>query len=456
MPAALHEITKRIMANVVLIGLASAVLTLAACGSSSQRHPPRKQIRFWHMWTAEWKVVIDRYVKNFNNSQDEYEVVALSIPASGGANTKFLLGVAGGDPPDVMAQWNQIIPAWGSKGLLVPLDSLMTAEEWKQYQKTTYPIAQKIGTFRGHLYGVTTGVNAWACYYHPRQLREAGLDPDHFPNTLEQLTQWAERLNRFDKQGHLTHMGFLPTTLQMFVNLYGGGFWDAQEQQLLFATPKNVDALDYLTQYHRKYGFDEVLRFTSGLSTTGSSSGTDWPFISGAFSIALDGQWRVKQLADVAPDVEYRVAPLPAPAAGREKGGYGSGNFMIIPKGAKQVQGAWKFIRYVSGLQDPEVAGEICSWGGWLPLNDYVANSKKFQEYLAKNPAFRTFVDIVHSPNIEPIPPVPFQDYLYTRIAACEDAAVVRGMLSPKQALERLEDEMNREIKRRKALGYEE
>lgn len=442
----------------VLLGLLllAGVVAAATYGSPRRKYPERKQVRYWHMWTAEWKVVVERYVDWFNRSQDEYEVVPLSIPQSGGANAKFMLGVAGGDPPDVMSQWFNIIPAWASKGLLTPLDSLMSPEEWAQFQQRTYPIALKLGVYKDHLYGLTTGVNARACYYHPSHLRAAGLDPDNFPKTLEELTEWGARLDRVDKKGRLVRVGFLPNVLMGFAPLFGGGFWDAGQQRLTLNTPQNLRALEYLTQLRRKHGFDEVIRFNSGLSTTGSNSGTDWPFISGAFSIVVDGQWRVKQLADLAPDLEYGVAFLPAPAGGVPGAGWGTGNYMIIPKGAQEVEGAWKFMRFVSGMDDPSVSAEICTWGGWLPLNDRVANTAIFQKYLEDNPHFRTFVEVIRSPNLQPAPPVPFQDYLVKRVQAAEDASIIRGTLTPQQSLERLENEMAREMQRRKALGYEE
>jgi len=84
-------------------------------------HHSRKKVRFWHMWTAEWKDVVDKIVDRFNKSQTEYEVEALSVP-NPGADSKFILGVMGGDPPDVMAQWSPIIPPWADDHLLRPLD----------------------------------------------------------------------------------------------------------------------------------------------------------------------------------------------------------------------------------------------------------------------------------------------------------------------------------------------
>ena len=60
----------------------------------------------------------------------------------------------------------------------------------------------------------------------------------------------------------------------------------------------------------KRLGLDRVIRFQSGLS---SDSGASWPFISGTYSVTLDGEWRVEQMRRYAPGLEYRTTPLPPP-----------------------------------------------------------------------------------------------------------------------------------------------
>jgi multiple sugar transport system substrate-binding protein len=158
------------------------------------------------MWTAEWKAVVERIVDRFNESQVLYEVVPLSVPGTA-ADSKFLLSVAGGDPPDVMAQWNQVIPKWADSGLLIPLNDLMSPEEWKEIQRTTYPAALKIGMYKGNLYGVTTGLDIYACYCRLADLRDAGLDPNQFPETLEELVHWGSYCTSSRRRGTLPGSG---------------------------------------------------------------------------------------------------------------------------------------------------------------------------------------------------------------------------------------------------------
>ena len=452
----------------IVIAVAGLLFSWAVSGPPRRKYPERIPVRFWHMWTAEWKGVVEDICDRFNESQDEYEVVPLSVPGHA-ADSKFLLAVAGGDPPDCMAQWNPVIPKWAENKLLVPLDTLMSEEEWADFKATAYPVARKIGMFEGHLYGVTTGLNIWAMFYRMDHLKEAGLlapgMPEritslddlrrvqaYLPKTLEALDEWGRMLHRYD-DGLLSRIGFIPQWIYMYAPRFGGGFYDREAGRLTLNTPANLRAMTYLTDRRAELGFDKVVRFESSLTTT---FGADWPFITGKYAITSDGQWRVVQLKRFAPELSYVTAPAPVPAeGGRENAGWSNGNFMVIPVGAGCPEGAWEFIKFWSGLAEPERAAEFYTWGGWLPLNTRVADSPIYRKYVEEHPTFQTFLDILPSPNIEPTPPVPYQVYLLDRIKATDESAM-RGTLSPAKALDRLKAEIAAEVERRKEFGYAE
>ena len=410
---------------------------------------PRKVVRFWHMWTAEWKTKVDMVVDRFNRSQDEYEVEALSVP-SAGADSKFLLGVMGGDPPDVMAQWNPVIPAWADAGLIVPLDSLMSPQERATFDREAYPVVKKIGTYRGRLYGMSIGVNMTALYYRPDELRKAGIDPKEAFRSLESLDEAGKRLDRFAKGHRLERLGWMPGGIRMFAPLFGGSFYDETAGRLAIDTPANRKGLAYLVESRKRLGFDEVTRFNAGVDTTSSSA--SWPFITGAYAITAAGQWYVKQIADYAPGLQYATAPVPPPRGGVRAAGASGGNFMIVPRGAKEPKGAWAFIRFWSGLERPERAAEFYTWGGWLPLTPAVAKAPIYRAYIREHPQFGTFVDLMESDAMQVLPPVPYQTFLNDEIGKTEDAAL-RGTLSPAAALRELQGKVDAELRRRKALG---
>ena len=199
-------------------------------------------------------------------------------------------------------------------------------------------------------------------------------------------------------------------------------------------------------------GEDRVRRFNSGLK---SQNGASWPFIDGSFSVALDGEWRVLQLAKFAPTLSYRIAPLPPPAGGKPLASFSTTGFLTIPAGAKHAEGAWAFIKFWSGLDHPEQAAKYNVSFGWLPSSARMAQSPDYQAFLHQYPQYKTFVDLAASPNIITTPPVPYQLFLMDRISAVDDLAS-RGTLTPAQALEKLKSDTDKELQRRKELGYDQ
>ena len=531
-----------VLLAMLLVGAACLVLSFAVSAPSRRKYPDRIEVRMWHMWTAEWKDVVDKIVDRFNESQDKYELVALSIPGPA-ANAKFLLAVAGDDPPDCMAQWFPVIPKWADSDLLLPLNELMTDREWANFKANAYPIAKKIGIYKGNLYGVTTGLNIWACYYRMDHLypvlepvesgfigaadrlyrlalklaplskpataeQQAGFHKaldwlqrrvqrlvpldrlmareerasfhetaypvvhsiaihnrklhgiitglsilrglNFPPKTLEKLCALGRKLNRF-KDGDLTRLGFLPRWWAHYVPGFGGAFcdWQGDSSKLTLDRPENLAALKFLVERRKELGFDNIQRFQSGLQ---QGFAGEWPFISGQYSVLADGQWKIVQLTDYAPEVWYGTAPIPPPAGGKAGFGWSNGNFMIIPKNAKCPAGAWEFIKFWSGLAEPERAAEFYTWGGWLPLSPAIAKAPAYRRYVRQRPQFQTFLDMIPSENIHPTPPVAYQDYLFDRIGQADDSAM-RSILTPKEALGRLIREIEIERKRRRETG---
>ena len=443
----------RWLAVLALIFLAVLVLVsrarLIASGRPKGLHS-RIPVTYWHMWSGQWQPTMEKVVAEFNASQDKYEVIPLQVPYAQ-ADSKFLMSVAGGDPPDVMAQWTQAISTWSQDGVLQPLETRMTPAERHYFQHETYPVVHENGWHKGHLYGLVLGVDVYACYYRPDQFRQAGLDPDQFPATLEALTALGRKLDQTDGTGRFTRLGFLPQGFTNYAPAFGGGFYDPATGKVLLDTAPNRRAMSYLVDTSTKLGLDRVRRFNSGLK---SQNGADWPFIDGSFSVALDGEWRVLQLAQYAPELDYRVAPLPPPAGGKPLASFSNTGFLTIPSGAKHSEGAWEFIKFWSGLDHPERAAKYTAWFGWLPSSPRMAQSPDYQSFLHRYPRYKTFVTLAASPNLVTTPPVPYQLFLLDRISTVDDLAA-RGALSPAQALLKLERDTARERARRKELGYE-
>jgi len=439
-----------------LLWFAAIVVTgvvFASGHSTPRKFPERKLVRFWHRWQGDWEKQVQKIVDSFNASQDKYEVVPVSVPGSG-ADAKFILGVIGGDPPDLMSMGSGAVPNMAANGFLTPLETLMTPAEKVAFFDKSYPAIRDIGMYRGRCYGMTIGADLMALYVNAQHLRDAGFDPDKFPKTLEEVEAMGMKLNKYDAQGHLTRLGFLLSDVGYISHNFGGGFYVHEDGKLELNTPQNLRALEAIVNYRKKLGFENVLRFQAGLNDIEGAA--SWAFMHGDLSITYDGQWRVEELRKFKPDLDYRVYPVPPPAkGGTPLGGLVGGNYMIVPISAKQKAGAWEFLKFWGGLDNPDRAATFYNMGGWLPYSPAVAKSPTFQKWLKGDKEFQAFLDILASPNCKPPPAIANLQFLVDLIAKAEDQAT-EGAKTPKVALEELESKFKEETAKRRALGYDE
>jgi multiple sugar transport system substrate-binding protein len=435
---------RRLFAVALLI--TAVCLTAAGCVEEHrQATDGRVEVVYWHMWTGEWQEVVDRVVRRFNASQDRIRVRALVVPDRD-ASTKLLLSVVGGEPPDLMTQWNQVIPAWAHKHALVPLDTLMESGEYEEFHRWLYPAARQIGTYEGHFYGLSLSLNAFGLLMNARMMREAGLDPDRPPRTTDELVEYAHRMFKDDRRGKLDRVGFMfkQMDIQQWATVFGGEFYDPERRKITANDPRIVQALEWMLDYSRQYDVNKLVSFEAGLAQT---IGATYPFIGQKFAMLVDGQWRVEDMRKFAPEMEYRAAPIPYPTGGREKACWMNGNFMVIPRGAKHPREALEFAKYWAGWKHPEVGAEIATWGGWIPCAPALTKMLVYEEYLRQNPHFRTFLDVAASPNVRVTPVIPVQAFYWDRLKAGEEAAM-RLRMSPQAALDQVTRETQAELDR--------
>ncbi len=424
----------------------AVIAVLAPPAPSVQRFPKRERVVFWHMWGNEYQPVVETIARRFNASQTRYEVVPLYVPADG-AMTKFLLSASGGKAPDLVSQWNPVLGTWSDRGLVLPLDTVMTPAEAARYRREAYPIMKDHATYRGRLMAMIAGVDVTAVYYRLDQLKEVGVDADHLPKTMEELMALARRLDRRDASGRLRRVGFLPSSWKALAPTFGGDF--GTSERTTFDTPANRRAAEFVVANQRRLGFENVSRF---MASQAADTGMTIPLIAGNLSIMLDGQWRVKQADDVAPNLPYAVAPVPPPAGGRANASMTDPNYLMIPRASSCPQGAWAFMKFWIGMDDAEAGGRNTSDMGWLPYCDRVARSKAYQAYLRRYPRYRTFVDLVSSPNLQKFPVTALQSFVTTEIGKAEESTG-RGTLAPVAALQGLDRTLADETARQRRLG---
>ncbi len=431
------------IAGILSIALAGLLLKPAP---QTEFYPNREKVIFWHMWSGEWQPIVESACQRFNKSQTKYEIIPLAIPPTG-ADTKFLLTAAGGKAPDLVSQWMPVKGAWTDKGLLTPIEEVMTPQEKTRFLAEAYPIIKKQSYEDGKIMAAVASIDVYALYVRTDQLKAAGYSLSDIPKTLEKFIVWSRKFDKKNNEGGLSRIGFLPQYGDRYVALFQGNFGTDQNPEL--DNPINRKAFTFVSEQNKIIGYDKVQRF---ISSQAADAGINAPLLVGNFTMILDGQWRVKQAKDFAPNLDYAVVPMPNPEGIPGPASMTSANYLMIPKAAQNKKGAWEFIKFWIGFDDPEAGAQNMAEMGWLPYSEKVANSKTYQKYLKDYPEFATFVDLMKSPYLATPPSGPFQAFVSDQLWKV-DESVTRGNETATLALEKAQKAIDIEIQRQRKLG---
>lgn len=342
---------RRFLGSMAVGGLAAP--WLSGCIRTA---PPdgRLHLQYWEKFERFEGEAVRRVVDAFNRRQDELKVHYVS--SSGGGDRKVLLAIAGGDAPDLAGLWDFNVVPHAERGALHPLNAYLERDgippdHW-------VPVYRDICTHDGRMWAVPTTPTTVALHWNKALFREAGLDPDRPPQTLEELDGFSEQLTRYDDEGNILQMGFMPhdPVQSWFVWAYGlwfgGTLYD--DGRITANHPRNVEAFDWLQSYTLKYGLRPLQRFSSGFGNFASPQN---PFFSGKLAITIQGVWLHNYISQYAPGMEYGVAPWPIVPGGPEEFTIASCDILAIPAGLPQYRAdaAWEYVKYALSQEGMEM-----------------------------------------------------------------------------------------------------
>ncbi|MCX7847951.1 MAG: extracellular solute-binding protein [bacterium] len=389
---------------------------------------------------------------------------------------RFLCGVAGGMPPDVIKFDRYAISEWASRGAFASLNEFLEADARATnlpYRVSTNTIirpALEEATYQGKLYGIPESADVRILYYNRDILVREGFVDEHGnarpPRTWEELEDYAVRLTRRDRQGRITRLGFAPNVGNSWLYLYawqnGGEFMSPDGRTCTMNSPAVAEALAYMTRvYDRLGGAREVYAFQS----TFQANELD-PFLTGKLVMKIDGDWFLQTIATYTPHLNFGSAPAPMPAARLAAGHppitWLGGWCLAIPATARNKEGAWKMIRWLCSLEAAkiklaEAAENSASQGRvFLPRMgcDTALNQFMFQEYVLRNPnistdvknAFRLCLEMLPEARYRPVTPV--GQLLWNQHIAAFENAVYHKHPTPQAALDEATRVVQKELDR--------
>jgi multiple sugar transport system substrate-binding protein len=417
---------------VVMVAACVPVTAPTAPGEGQAATGEAVTLEFWCSLSGDaWQQLIDA----FNEAHPDIEAVYTFTPSvtTPGTNPKFLAATLGGNPPDVFLHDGSSYAASMYLNAFEQIDALAEADGITSdlYWDAFWP---KV-VWRDHLYGLPFDTDARALYWNKALFAEAGLSEP--PKTVAELDAMAEQLTKGTREAGYEQLGFIPWADNFRVTGWGwsrgANYWDEGTEQIHMNGPEIVAGLEWEGAYAQKYGIEELTSFTQAIA----GETTD-PFVTGNVAMMVTGDWELGTIERYAPDMEYGVAPVPVPD-GLEFMTWSGGFVNGIPRGAKQIEASWEFLKYMGG-KDAQLMYAL--------LTRHMCTHIEAQtEFLAQDPAHQVFSDLMPNTIIEPVIP----EWALVEDCVPQEQDVIYGRKTAQQALDELDAKVQEAIDRRLA-----
>lgn len=428
--------------------LAAAVLALAIAATAPAY--AKTQVSWWHAMTGANNEVVEKIAKDFNASQQDYEL----LPVFKGTYPETLnAGIAAfraGQPPDIMQVFDVGTGVMmNAEGAVKPAAEVLT-EAGMTFDKSQYLpgivsyYSRPDGTMLSFPYNSSSPI----LYFNKDIFQKAGLDVANPPKTWNEVWDAAKKI----KASGAASCGYTSTWLT-WIHLENFAAWNntpyatkenglaGQDAELQINAPLFVNHFQALADLAKdgtfKYG--------------GRTSEAKQIFLAGECGIFTESSGGLGDI--VKSGMNYGIGQLPydsdAPGAPQNTIPGGASLWVFGGKSADQYKGVAAFFSYLSKT---EVQTYLHQKSGYLPVTLEAYDATKKSGFYEKNPGRETpitqmlgkeptanskGVRLVNLPQVRDIENEEFEKMLAGEQTAQQalDNAVKRGNEAIKQAL---------------------
>ncbi len=409
----------------VTAGLLAAVLTLSACGRSSEsgsgsdsesaaavaEGPATGTVTIWAQGAEGEK--LPALVKEFEAANPDVKVEVTAIPWEA-AHNKYQTAIAGGQTPDVAQMGTTWMGDFADAFDPVP-DSIDTSG--------FFPGSVKSSEVNGATLGVPWYVDTRVVFYRKDLAEKAGYST--FPTNQEDFKAMAKAMQ--DKAGAKWGIQLLAGGVDSFQGALpfgwsrGAELMNAEGTEWTLDSPEWVDALSYYQSF-----------FTDGIANPAPNMGAgaaESAFVDGSAPMMISGPYNIGNLekaggADFAD--KYAVATMPMEKSGTS---FVGGSNLAVFKGSKNRDSAWKLVQWLS---QPETQVKWSKATGDLPAVQAAWDDAS----LSGDEKLAVFGEQLKDTNAPPSVPT------WTQVSAAADTQVeqvVKAGKDPAKALQELQ-----------------
>ncbi|WP_411842535.1 ABC transporter substrate-binding protein [Salinicoccus sp. HZC-1] len=313
----------------------------ATSGSEAADSGEKVVLDFWTYWGSEQRrPVIEKIIEDFNNSQDEIEVQHTYVPW-GDIWTKNLAAIAAGDPPDVIVNDINTVKLRAQQGQIEPITEFVDEETKNSF----YDQMMEAATYEDEIYALPFNTDTQILFYNKDQFEEVGLDPESPPSTWAELEEYSEKLD-VENNGSFDRIGFYPLigagSDVWMINAQGHNYI-SEDGEVSINNQTVQDTFEWILEQKEKYGEKKITSVNSQFENAQQD-----PFMAGDISMMVQNANYYVELRDFAQDMNFGVAPLPEKEEGSGHTSWGGGFVAEVPKGAKNPEASFEFIKYLT------------------------------------------------------------------------------------------------------------
>ncbi len=337
------------------------------------------EIEYWQYTFAQRVKAIDELIKQFQAANPGIKVKHTHVPYDD-FRVKIAAAIPAKQGPDVVQLFYGWLQDYLKAGLLQPLPA--GAFSAAEIEKEFFPIVQqmKVG---GKYYALPTAVRSLSLFWNKTLFKEAGLNPEKPPATLDELVDAAKKLTKRSPAGDLLQAGL---TIDMggqdhhwlrevLIRQFGGAPYTTDNKGVAYNTAAGVNATQWYIDLAAKHKVGQIGFLTDGVTA----------FRSGKAGMTIDGSFRLGAL-DGQKGLEYGVAELPSHQGIKSNFASYWVNGITTKATAAKRDAAVKFLKFIT---TPEAMELWLTTVGELPARKSVAEKDANKNHAKYGPFIR-------------------------------------------------------------------
>jgi sn-glycerol 3-phosphate transport system substrate-binding protein len=324
--------------------------------------------------------IIDKFATDFEKENPGIKVHPIYSGTYQDSITKALTAVKSNDAPAMSVLLSTDMYTLIDEDAIVPWDPLIKTAEDRTWLQGFYPAFMENSQTGGKTWGIPFQRSTIVLYYNKEMFKDAGLDPNHAPETWKEMAEYAQKLTKRDASGKVTQWG-VQIPASGFPYWLFQGLTTENDVQLMNAAgtetyydkPAVIEAVQYWVDLTSKYK-----AHPEGIVEWGT---TPKDF----FERKVAMMWTTTgNLTNVRSNAKFDFGVAMLPANKRRGSPTGGGNFYLFKQTKPEQQAAaFKFVKWITS------PARAAQWGidtGYVAVRPDAWETPEMKKYVAEFP----------------------------------------------------------------------